>query len=160
WCDQFPLLSGCIGSPPLSISYCNGSSWVIDGSPNLPSVLTIDGSSVIAGDLTLQPSATLVLNSVTVPLVVQGAASVSGILNITLSTAVSGGEQVVVLQADNITGNFARVNVVVPQPDPCKEVKGSPRVSSNQVAVLLSVSSSCGGSSGGLSKGAIAGIVV
>jgi len=129
-----------------------------------PTEVTISGNQtvLINGNVTLQPTTVVVIETSagnTAPIVVDGSLTLNGTLSIQLQQAAVDGSVIPIIRVGAsgvVQGTFSRVNVSAANRG-CERVSGS--FDRSTLGVTVSVGS--GGCKGkGLSKGAIAGIVV
>ena len=135
---------GCQGSAPTGAT-CVSGNWVYPGNLNVTSPVTISSPVFISGDITLDNSSVLVLGTGGY-ITVNGTAVISGTLRIN-GTA---GQNVPVLTASNITGQFGKIITS----DACTQ--GVQQNTGTDLSVLF-VDQGC---SVGLSRGALIGIIV
>lgn len=115
--------------------------------------VNVDGTLILlatsTSTFTLTPGSTAPLN-------VNGTIILNGSLLLNLLDEVDNGELVPIITGNDIDGEFTQVKVSGPRK--CEDLSGAQQFSATGVAVLVRVDrSSCGS---GLSKGALAGIIV
>lgn len=140
----------CTGEPPLPTAVCMQGGWFVEGTVLLPngSPLNLTTPIIVNGDFTQPPGTVIVVPSVDGgspgdPLIIViGTATIEGTLEITLGGGVTQGE-VVVIEADDIRGNFSDILINEQTPSGCS-LGAEQRVSGGRLTVLFAPTDSCG----------------